>query len=252
MPIPITSEPGLKARGHQREGISLKVLVIADDRQVIRDITFCLQIRYPEVTVVSVGDGTRGIGMMETESPHLAVVDSSLPGTDILDLVGAIRACAEVPLFVLYEEATDVDRAKWLEAGADDCVARPFSPLELVSKVKVALRRSQGVAFKPEQVLSIGGRLTINFATHEVLLSGKRLHLTPIEYRLLSELATNQGRVLSYTHILDKVWGPEYVGDPGLVKGYIYHLRKKLRNSPGNPQMIQTELGMGYRFIASD
>ncbi len=228
----------------------MKVLVIADNRQVIRDMTFCLQIRYPEVTVVSVGRGLKGIEMMETESFDLAVVDSSLPDIDIMDLVGRIRECSKALLFILYDASTDVDRAKWLEAGADDCIARSFSAIELVSKVKVAIRRAQGVAFKPEHVVSVNDRLTINFTSHEVLLSGERVKLTPIEYRLLSELVRNEGRVLTHTHVLDKVWGPEYAGDSSFVKRYIYQLRKKLHGDADNPQMIHTQTGEGYKFIA--
>ncbi|MCJ7743031.1 MAG: response regulator [Dehalococcoidales bacterium] len=150
----------MKARVANREGITLKVLVIADNRQVIRDITFCLQVRYPEVTVVSVGEGLRGVEMIETESPDLVVVDSSPPDIDTLDLVSKIREFSEVLLFILFEAATDVDRAEWLEAGADDCIARPFSPIELVSKIKAVIRRAQGVDFKPEHVVSFNDRLT--------------------------------------------------------------------------------------------
>lgn len=240
----------MKARVINGEGTTLKVLVMADNAQVIRDITFCLQIRYPEVTIVSVGEGLRGIEMMETESPDLAVVDSSLPDIDILDLVSRIRECSEALLFILYEAATDVDRAKWLEAGADDCIARTFSPIELVSKVKVALRRAQGVAFKPEHAVSFTGGLSINFTSHEVLLSGERVKLTPIEYRLLSELVRNEGRVLTHARVVDKVWGAEYFGDSSLVKRYIYQLRKKLHDDADNPKMIHTESGVGYKFIA--
>jgi len=227
----------------------VKVLVIEDNQQVVRDISFCLQVRYPEVIVVSVVDGSKGIEMVETESPDLVMVDSSLPGMNTLDLVNEIREFSDVPLIILGDVETDMDRARDLEAGADDCVAKPFSPIELLARVRALLRRTQGVGFRPERSISIGGELTINFATHEVFLSGERVQLTPIEFHLLSELVRNNGRVLTHSLLLEKVWGSEYTNDYSFVKKYIYRLRSKLEYDSSKPQMLLTERGIGYRFI---
>ena len=153
----------------------MKVLVVEDNQQVVRDISFCLQVRYPEVIVVSVADGQKGIEMVETESPDLVMVDFSLPDIDTLDLVSKIREFSDVPLIILSEVETDMDRARGLEAGADEYVTKPFSPIELLARVKALLRRTQGLGFKPERLVSIGGELTINFTTHEIFLSGKQV-----------------------------------------------------------------------------
>lgn len=228
----------------------MKVLVIGDNQQVIRDISFCLQVRYPEVIVVSVAEGAKGIDMVETESPDLVMVDSSLPALDTPDLVSKIRQFSDVPLVILYEAKSEMDIARGLEAGADEYIARPFSPIELLARVKALLRRTQGLGFKPERVTSIGDDLTINFTTREVFHAGKRVKLTPIEYRLLSELVRNEGRVLTHRSLLEKVWGSEYVTDFSFTKRYICHLRKKLGDDTDHPRMIHTERGMGYRFIA--
>jgi DNA-binding response OmpR family regulator len=133
----------LKARVNNGEGITLKALLIEDNRQVVRDITFCLQVRYPEAVVVSVDKGLRGVEMAETESPDLVMVDSSLPDIDTLDLVSKIREFSDVPLLILSGSESDMDRAKGLEAGADEYVAKPFSPIELLARVKALLRRHQ-------------------------------------------------------------------------------------------------------------
>ena len=222
---------------------------MAENQRIVRDIFFCLQVRYPEAVVVSVPDGAKGIDMVETESPDLVMVDLSLPDTDTLDLVGKIREFSDVPLIILCEAETDMDRARGLEAGADEYVAKPFSPIELLARVKALLRRTQGVGFKPERVISIGDELTINFGTREVFLAGKRVKLTPIEYHLLSELVRNNGKVLTHNTLLEKIWGPDYGDDYSCVKKYIYRLRSKLEPNASKPQMLLTERGIGYRII---
>jgi len=227
----------------------VKVLIIEDNRQVIRDVSFCLRVAYPEVVIVSVAEGAKGIEMVETESPDLVMADSSLPDIDTLDLVDQIREFSDVSLVILSEAETDIDRARGLEAGVDEYVTKPFSPMELLARVRALLRRTQGLGFKPQRMVSIG-KLSINFATYEVFLSGNQVKLTPIEYQLLSELVRNEGRVLTHRSLIEKIWGPEYVGDFSLTKRHIYRLRQKLHDDPDNPRMIHTERGVGYKFIA--
>ena len=226
----------------------MKVLVVEDDRKVIGDISLCLKVRYSEVTIVSAAEGLKGIEMVETESPDLVMVDSSLPDIDALDLIERIREFSDVPLIMLCEVDTDMDRAKGLEAGADEYIIKPFGPIELLAHIRALLRRTQGLGFKPGRLVSIG-ELTINFATHEAFLSGRRVKLTPVEYNLLSELVRNEGRVLTHRVLMEKVWGSEYADECSFIKKYIYRLRSKLESDASKPQMILTERGIGYRFI---
>lgn len=228
----------------------MKVLVIEDNQQVVRDVSFCLRVRYPEVVVVSVAEGQKGIEMVETESPDLVMVDSSLADMDTLDLVSKIRDFSDVPLIILSEAETDMDRARGLEAGVDEYVTKPLSPIEFLARVRALLRRTQRLGFKPERLISISGELTINFTTHEVLLSGKLVKLTPIEYQVLSELVRNEGRVLTHRTLVEKVWGSDYVTDSSLVKKYIYRLRSKLEPDASKPQMLLTERGIGYKLVS--
>jgi DNA-binding response OmpR family regulator len=227
----------------------MKVLVIEDNRQVVKDISFCLQVRYPDVGVFSTADKQKGIEMVETELPDLVMIDSSLPDINALDLVSKIREFSDVPLIILSEAETDMDRAQGLEMGADDYITMPFSPIELLARVRALLRRTQGLSFKPEHLVSIGHELSINFNTHEVFLSGRLVKLTPIEYHLLSELVKNEGRVLTCNALLEKVWGLEYANDPSFIKKYIYRLRSKLEPVANKPQMLLTERGLGYRLV---
>ncbi len=227
----------------------MKVLIIEDTQQVVRDISFCLQVRYPEAIVVSVAKGKKGIELIETEAPDLVMADSSLPDIATTDLINEIREFSDVPLIILSEAESEMDRARELEAGADEYITKPISPIELLARVKALLRRTQGIGFKSESLVSIGGELSINFGTREVFLSGKRIKLTPIEYHLLSELARNNGRVLTHGTLLEKVWGLEETDDYSCIKKYIRRLRTKLEHDASMPQILLTERGVGYRFI---
>ena len=133
----------------------MKVLLIEADREIARDIGFCLGLRYPEVAVVTAAQGIKGIEMTEAESPDLVLADSSLPDMDTLDIVGKIREFSNVPLVILCEAQNDMDRARGFEIGVDDYITKPFSPIELLARVKALLRRTQGLGFKPERALSI-------------------------------------------------------------------------------------------------
>lgn len=226
----------------------MKVLLIGDHQQVARDLSFCLQVRYPQAVIVSAVKGSTGIEMVETESPDLVIVDSFLADMRYTDVISSIREFSDVPLISLMEGETELDRARCLDTGADDYITKPFSPLELLARVGALLRRTSGLGFKPERWLSLGDGLTINFSTREVLVSGKPVKLTPIEFNLLSELVRNKGRVLTHHTLLEKVWGPEYTSDSSSLKKYIHRLRAKLESNAGEPQLLLTERGIGYKF----
>ena len=227
----------------------MKALVIDDDTRSTKDVTFCLQVRYPDIEVVAVVKGQRGIELLDNESPDIVLLGSSLPDMSTLDIIKKIREFSDVALIVLSEKQTDLERAEELENGADDYIIKPFSPIELLAKVSALLRRIQGLGFKPHRRVTIGTELSINFSTREVFLAGERLNLTPTEYHLLSELVRNEGKVLTHSTLLEKVWGSEYKDDPSFVKKYVHRLRSKIEPDASNPQMIINERGVGYRFI---
>ena len=227
----------------------MRVLLIEDDDRTVKDICCCLQVRYPDAVIATAGTGSAGLVMAETESPDLVMVDFSLPDIDTPSLVKEIRDFSDVPLVILSESATDMDIARGLEAGADESIAKPFSPIELLARVKALLRRAQGQGFRPENEFYAGSGLTINFGTQEVLVSGQRVNLTPIEYRLLAQLVRNEGRVLPHELLLERVWGSEYTGDASFVKKYVYRLRSKIEPNGGRPKMLVSQRGVGYRFV---
>ncbi len=227
----------------------MKALVISNEKQVIKDVAFCLQVRYPDIIVLTVAQGQQGIEILETESPDIVLLGSSLPDISIIDLITKIREFSDVALIVLSEGQTELERAEQLEVGADEYTIKPFSPIEFLAKVSALLRRTKGLGFKRQRIVSIGNNLSINFATREVFCSGERQHLTPTEYHLLSELVKNEGNVLTNSILLEKIWGSEYVDDCSFVKKYVHRLRAKIEPDASNPQMIINERGVGYRFI---
>lgn len=222
----------------------MKVLIIEADQRTIDDITFCLRTRHPGVKVFSAGEARRALEITEVESPDLVIMDSSVPRIDVLGVITGLRQFSQVPVLMLSGAETDMDRARGFEAGADEYLAKPFNPMELLARCKALLRRAKtGLS---ERMVSIND-LTVNFTTHEVYLSGERLKLTPTEFALLSELVKNQGTVVTHRELLQRVWGPQYVKDHGLVKAYIWLLRSKLEAS-GGPRIIVSERGVGYRL----
>jgi two-component system KDP operon response regulator KdpE len=226
----------------------MKVLVIGGG-EVVKNISFILQLRWPDAAIVSAAEGAKGTELVETEAPDLVMVDSPLPDMSSVDLASKIRGFSDVPLIVLMDEATEMERARVLEEGADDYITRPFSPVDFLAKVRALLRRAHAVGFQRNHMPLVSGELMISSSTHGVFLSGEPVQLTPHEYELLFQLVRNEGRVVTHRALLEKVWGPEYVADFCFLKKYIYRLRQKLRDNAHNPKMILTERGVGYKFV---
>ncbi len=225
----------------------MKILVLADEHQAIDDITLYLQLRYPNVAVAT-STNTVDVGqVIESEAPSLAILCSASPAEYTLRLVARIRSQSEVLLLVLGEPSSDTDRARWLEVGADDVISRPYSPLEFVARCHALLRRTRdcdssltAVSWEPLPIQADGG---------DVCLSGRRVHLTPTEFALLSALAENAGRVVPQNDLIERVWGAEYQGDSDLLKANIYRLRNKLEQL-GDRDHIKNDRGFGYRCEA--
>ena len=227
----------------------MKVLIIDNNDDIAKDISFCLQVRYPDANITSVANGENGVRLVKSESPELVLVNSSLPDISTLDVINKIREFSDVAMLVITDEENPLERAKELEAGADEYVAKPFTPIELLAKVRALLRRVEGSGFQQEGAVKIGDELSVNFGKREVYLAGQRIKLTPIEFDLLSTLIKNEGRVLTHSFLLGKVWGIEDNSDMSYIKKYISRLRSKLRFNGTMSKIIFTERGVGYRFV---
>lgn len=226
----------------------MKTLIIDDDLITIKDLSFCLQVRYPDIEILTAEQGERGIELSGNTFPDIILLGSSLPDLPTIDIIERIRQHTDAALIVLAENQTGIQRAEELESGADDYILKPFSPIELLAKVSALLRRINRLGFRPHYRLSIGNDLIIDFSTREVFISGKRLSLTPTEYQLLIELVKNEGKVLTNNTLLENIWGSEYINDSSFIKKYIHRLRNKIEPDASNPRMILNQRGIGYRF----
>ena len=189
---------------------------------------------------------------MPTRKPtgraRLVLLDLMLPGSDGIELMKSILDIAEVPVIFLSAYGRDEIIARAFEAGATDYMVKPFSPTELVARVRGALRRRMAASTGEPSEPFVLGDLVIDYAERRASVAGRSVHLTPTEYELLFELSVNAGRVLTFDVLLDRVWGLGRSGDRGSVRTYVKRLRRKLREDAGNPKYIFAEPRVGYRM----
>ena len=227
----------------------MKVLVIEDDPGIVEVVSLCFQLRWSGTSLVSAANGTKGLELVETESPDVVILDIGLPDIDGYQVLREIRRFSDVPVLMLTVRGEDTNIAKGLELGADDYITKPFSHIELIARVQAVLRRVQGVSVTDENQLFSSGKLAVDFARNEILLDKKPVKLTSTERKLLYYLIRNEGRILSHESLLAKIWGETYIDARDLLRVHIQHLRQKLGDSTESPSIIVTEHGMGYKFV---
>jgi two-component system KDP operon response regulator KdpE len=171
-----------------------------------------------------------------------------MPEMDGFETLRKIRKVSAVPVIFLSAKGEEFDRVKGLDLGADDYIAKPFSPRELISRIRAVLRRLEPVAPALGLPVKVDDDLCINFEQRKVIVRGQEVKLRPTEYRLLYQLVTNAGRLLTHETLLSRVWGPEYRDEDHYVRLYITYLRQKIEKDPKNPKYILSERGLGYRF----
>lgn len=194
--------------------------------------------------------GEEGLRQAAMRSPDLILLDLGLPDLDGLEVTRRVRAFSKIPILVLSARGQERDKIEALDAGADDYVTKPFAVGELLARMRVALRHAAGTEV-PEDGKVVVGVLEVDFAKRRVQLNGRDVHLTPIEYRLLTSLARFPGRVLTHDQLLRAVWGPGYAGRHHYLRVYMAQLRQKLERSPSRPSLFITEPGVGYRMRES-
>jgi DNA-binding response OmpR family regulator len=223
----------------------LKVLIIEDDLTLNRLLTGHLRSLGYEVH--SATGGSDGISMAEETKPDLVVLDVMMPVVDGWQVCRRLRSTSAVPILMLTAKGTQEDVIQGLELGADDYLKKPFDLRELELRIEAILRRS-GAATEDQREVFDDGNLRVDLEHRLVARQGKAVHLTPTEYRLLSYLIQQGGRVVPHEELLKEVWGPEYMQDTANLSVYVRYLREKLESVPGEPRYIKTEWGVGYRF----
>jgi DNA-binding response OmpR family regulator len=225
----------------------MRILVVDDDPQVLKALTLGFQLQWQDSLIIPATDGESGLRAFFEHAPDVVVLDVALPGKNGFAVLEEIRRVSDVPVIMLTAHGEDLDQVRGLELGADDYVAKPFSHLALVARIRAVLRRAelpQPVQASPDVEI---GDLAINFQHQRVTRGGEPIRLTPLEYKLLYHLVRNAGRTLPHQALLDYVWGPDYGATTEHLKVFISRLRAKL-DPDGSRRLIETERGIGYRF----
>ncbi len=224
-----------------------RILVVDDEERMVRFIR--LNLEHDGFQVSEAYNGTQAIERLRDTLPELILLDVMLPDIDGFEVLQLVREISDVPVIMLTAKGEEEDRVRGLELGADDYVTKPFSPRELVSRVRAVLRRTEAVRGGIHGPIEVDKRLKIDFDRREIWVEGELVKLRPTEYRLLYHLVQNAGWVMTYDQLLAKVWGYEYRDEPHYVRLYVNYLRQKLEADPSKPVYILTERGVGYRFV---
>lgn len=221
-----------------------KVLIVEDEAPLAETIAYNL--RQEGYKVCTAADGISALDAFRREKPDLVLLDVMLPGMDGIEVCRLMRRESEVPILMLTAKSREVDKVVGLEVGADDYITKPFGMMELIARIRAALRRVRHETRK-DDVLSAHG-IEMDIARHLVRVEGREVELRPKEFELLRILMANRGRVMERSKILDRVWGEDQYIDAGTVDVHIRRLREKVEGDPAKPARIVTVRGVGYKF----
>jgi DNA-binding response OmpR family regulator len=225
-----------------------KRIVVIDDEQSVREVVQAY-LEKDGYHVFVAENGTDGLALAERMNPALIVLDLMLPDVSGEEICSEIRSRSDVPILMLTAKASEEERVAGLVSGADDYLIKPFSPRELVARVKAVLRRTQGVETPLVETLSFdGGRLEIDTVQHVVKRDGAAVELTPNEYKLLVTLARYPGRAYSRFELINRVQGYDYEGYERTIDVHVKNLRKKIEPDPAHPRYVETVMGVGYKL----
>ncbi|HEY3346389.1 MAG TPA: winged helix-turn-helix domain-containing protein [Nitrospirota bacterium] len=226
-----------------------QVLVVDDERDLVELLDYNL--KNEGYSVLCAYDGMEALRLAQSNLPDIIVLDVMLPGMQGLDVLKSLRKKPDtqaIPVILLTAKSGEIDKVLGLELGADDYVTKPFSPREVVARVKAVLRRvSHAADAGPKKGISVGG-LRIDLMKHKVYRDGEHVELSPTEFKLLKFLAENRGRVITRESLLDNVWGHDAFVEPRTVDVHVRRLRAKVESDPENPAYIMTVRGVGYEF----
>ena len=234
--------------GLARRGEGHAILVVDDDPRMLRLLR--LNLERAGYRVATEGDGVAALDRVDLERPDLILLDVMMPAMDGFTFLARLREFSAVPVILLTAKGEERDKVQGLDLGADDYLTKPFGPAELLARVRAVLRRKAQPAEVTPSILAIGD-LTIDLARRRVVRQGEEIRLTPTEYKLLRELATNRGKVLLHGELLARVWGPEYRDEVDYLWTYVRYLRQKIEPDPAHPRYLLSEPGIGY-VLASD
>ncbi len=223
------------------------ILIIEDDPQIRSFIKYTLE--KEGYRCFATGNATNGMQVLITEKIDLLLLDLGLPDVDGMEVIRKVREWSELPIIVVSARDQDKEKVGALDIGADDYLTKPFSANELLARIRVAIRHLYKQGIKSVQTEFSVGELRIDYSRHLVYLSGVEVHITPMEYNLLSLLANNAGKVITTGAILKEIWGANYGTDTQALRALMAGLRRKIEQVPAKPRYIITEIGVGYRLV---
>lgn len=221
-----------------------KVLIIEDEESYRESLAFLLAKEGFEV--LTAADGSTGLTLYDRQGADIVLLDLMMPGMSGTEVCRQLRARGNVGIIMVTARDSEVDKVVGLELGADDYVTKPFSHRELVARIRAVLRRGQDVELITDVIEAGGVRMDVE--RHELTVRGRPVQLALKEFELLELLLRNSGRVLTRSQLIDRVWGPDYVGDTKTLDVHVKRLRAKLEEDPANPVMLVTVRGLGYKF----
>lgn len=230
----------------------LLILVVEDDAPVRNLITTTL--RTHEYRFLTAENGEEAVMQTASYNPDLVLLDLGLPDMDGMEIIRQVRTWASIPIIVISARTQEQEKVKALDLGADDYLTKPIGTSELLARIRTALRHSNRLnTSSPLYKRPFHARdLTIDFEKHQVILAGKEIHLTQIEFKIISLLAQNSGRVMTYDSIISSIWGPYADDDNSILRVNMAHIRRKLEQNPAEPQYVFTEIGIGYRMVEDE
>lgn len=224
--------------------MKIKILLVEDDTSISRFTLTCLEGNGYKVTTAMTGK--EGLSLAASFCPDIILLDLGLPDLDGLEVLKQIRIWSSTPIIVISARTKEQEKVEALDLGADDYITKPFGTEELMARIRTSLRHRHCAT--PDHIYKALD-LEINFEKRQVRLEGKEVHLTLIEYQLLTLLAENSGRVLTYSYIMNAIWGPYMDNNNQILRVNMANIRRKIEQNPAQPQYVFTEIGIGYRML---
>jgi two-component system KDP operon response regulator KdpE len=223
-----------------------RILLIEDDPHIRRFLRASLQTQGYDL--LEAGTGQEGLSLAASQVPDIILLDLGLPDLEGIEVIRRLRGWSATPIIILSARGQERDKVANLDAGADDYLTKPFGVGELLARIRAALRRAApGEEGQAAELFTLG-KLKVDFDRRQVWRAQEEVHLTPIEYKLLSVLIKHQGKVVTHRQLLKEVWGPSFVEQHPYLRIFILNLRRKLEDDPTRPHFLLTEPGVGYRL----
>jgi len=230
----------------------ITILLIEDEKNITSFITKILKSH--DFRIICAANGTEGISLISSQCPDVVLLDLGLPDIDGLEVISRVRTWYKQPIIVLSARNNEKDKVIALDAGADDYITKPFGTEELLARIRTSLRHSHQSRDKsgsPSRAYH-AKELTIDYEKRRIFRDGNEIHLTPIEYKIVAHLAQNSGKVLTYSSIMENVWGPYMLEDNKILRVNMANIRRKIEPNPAEPQYIFTEISVGYRMTEDE